>query len=89
MIRIYSFLLIISTLCLFGCFTVPGDDRIITVNSFVNEDLGCIRPLCNPIDRVEYISANQSLKSKINYINRCMINYSWGRGWSDEQDVKN
>lgn len=83
MIRIYSFLLILSTFLLVGCFTVPGKDRIITINSFANEDVGCIRPINKPIDRVEYIPANQCLKSKINYLNKCMINYSWGRGWND------
>jgi len=79
----YSFLLILSTLSLFGCFTVPGKDRVVEVNSFVNEDLGCIKPVGKPIDRVEYIPADQSLKSKVHYIDQCMINYSWGRGWTD------
>jgi hypothetical protein len=85
----YSLLLILSTLSLSGCFTVPGKDRVIEVNSFVNEDLGCIKPLKNPVDRVEYIPADQSLKSKVHYIRQCMINYSCGRGWTDEQNFKN
>lgn len=83
MIRIYSFLIILSTLLLFGCFTVPGKDRIVTIDSVV--DLGLtVHPLDRPIDRVEYIPADQCLKSKINYLNKCMINYSWGRGWNDK-----
>jgi len=85
----YSFLLMLSTLALSGCFTVPGNDRIVTVNSFVNEDLGCIKPLGKPIDRVEYIPADQSLKSKVHYIDQCMINYSWGRGWNNRTDFQN
>jgi hypothetical protein len=79
----------LSTLSFSGCFTVPGRDRIVAVNSFVNEDLGCIKPLGKPIDRVEYIPADQSLKSKVHYIDQCMINYSWGRGWTNEQNFKN
>ena len=85
---IYSLLFITSTL-LAGCFTVPGRDRLVSVNSYVNEELGCIHPLNHSIDRVEYIPAEQSLKSKIHYIDQCMINYSWGRGWTDRQDFKN
>jgi hypothetical protein len=85
----YSFLLVLSTLFLSGCFTVPGKDRIVIINSFVNENLGCVRPLKQPINRVEYIPADQTLKAKVHYINQCMINYSWGRGWTDEQNFKN
>ena len=84
--RIYFWLIIFSTLLLTGCFTVPGKDRIITVNSAVNEDLGCIKILPKPVEYEEYIPADQSLKSKFNYINQCLINYSWGRGWTSTQD---
>jgi len=87
--NIYIIPLIISSLFLSGCFTVPGKDRVIVIDSYVNRDLGCIRPLKKPITKVEYIPANQSLKSKANYINQCMINYSWGRGWNNEQNFKN
>jgi hypothetical protein len=87
--KIYSLLYIISSLYLSGCFTVPGKDRIVTVDSCVNNNLGCIHPLNHPIERVEYIPADQSLKSKVHYIDQCMINYSWGRGWTDRQDFKN
>lgn len=78
-----------SSLFLSGCFTVPGKDRFVYIDSFVNEDLGCIRALPKPVEHLEYIPADQSLKSKFNYIQQCMINYSWGRGWTNRQDFKN
>jgi hypothetical protein len=84
--RIYFWFIIFSTCLLAGCFTVPGRDRVITVTGVVNEDLGCIKVLPKPIEREEYIPADQSLKSKINYVNQCLINYSWGRGWTSKQD---
>jgi len=84
--KIYSILIIFSSLFLTSCFTIPGKDRIVTVDSYINEDISCIRPLSRPIDTVEYIPADQSLRSKINYINQCMINYSWGRGWNNKTD---
>jgi hypothetical protein len=89
MTKIYSTLFVISTLLLSGCFTVPGKDRIITIDSYVDGNSGCIRPLNHPIERVEYIPADQTLKSKVHYIDDCMINYSWGRGWTDKQDFQN
>ena len=88
--KIYITFLVISSSLLFqGCFTVPGKDRIITVSSFVNQDLGCIKPIQQQPGKVEYIPADQSLKSKINYIEKCANNYSWGRGWTDRQDFQN
>jgi hypothetical protein len=87
--KIYAFCVILSSLFTSGCFTVPGKDRIITVNSYVNQDMGCIRPLDRPIEQVEYIPADQSLKSKVHYLDQCLINYSWGRGWTDKQDFQN
>jgi hypothetical protein len=87
--KIYVLMLGFSSLFLSGCFTVPGKDRFVYIDSFVNEDLGCIRALPKPVEHLEYIPADQSLKSKFNYIQQCMINYSWGRGWTNRQDFKN
>jgi hypothetical protein len=87
--KIYTFVLIFTSLFLTGCFTVPGKDRIVTVESYVNTDLCCIRPIDNPVDQVEYIPANQSFISKLNYIHNCMINYSHGQGWNDRQYFEN
>jgi hypothetical protein len=86
----------IALICisLTGCFTVPGKDRIVTTIGYIDsiESPNCypaIKPLSRPVDRVEYIPADQSLKSKFNYIHECMINYSWGRGWTDRQNFNN
>lgn len=87
--RIYSLLLILSSILSTGCFTIPGRDRIITFDSYVNQNVSCIRPLSKPVEQVEYIPADQSFKSKLNYINQCMINYSWGRGWNNRTDFQN
>ena len=87
--KIYVLMLSFSSLFLSGCFTVPGKDRFVYTDSFVNEDLGCIRPLSKPTERLEYIPANQSLKSKAQYINQCMINYASGHGWTNKQDFQN
>lgn len=85
--KTYLHLLIISSLFLSGCFTIPGKDRFIYTDSFVNEDLGCIRPLPNPIEQIEYISTkDQSFWAKARYINQCMINYSHGQGWNNRTD---
>jgi len=80
---------VLFSIFLQGCFTVPGTDRITTVTSCVNEDLGCIRPRNKLTERVEYIPANQSFKSKVNYLHDCLINYSWGRGWTNKQNFEN
>lgn len=81
--KIYFGLVIFSSLFfLTGCFTVPGTDRVITVDSYVNRSLD-IQPLSKPINNIAYIPADQSLRSKLHYINQCMINYSWGRGWNN------
>ena len=90
--KIYSLLLIISSFFISGCFTVPGKDRIVTTQFILIGDpnhVQPLRPLKHPIDRVEYILADQSFRSKLNYINQCMINYSWGRGWTDRQYFQN
>jgi hypothetical protein len=77
-----------------GCFTVPGKDRVVTIIGYVDniEGPGCyapIKPLRRPIDKVSYIPADQSLKSKLTYLQDCLINYSWGRGWTDKQNFEN
>jgi len=84
--KIYSLILVISSFLLLGCFTVPGNDRIVTIRYIPDQHFNYIHPLNRPIDQVEYIPANQSFHSKLNYINECMINYSWGRGWNNRQD---
>jgi hypothetical protein len=93
----FSMKIIYTTLfCLLltGCFTVPGKDRITTTVGYIDniEGPGCyapIRPLASPITTVTYIPADQSFKSKVNYVRQCMINYSWGRGWTDKQNFTN
>lgn len=86
--KIYSLLPIMASVLLQGCFTIPGKDRIVQING-INEDIGCIKPLSKPMERVEYIPANQSFISKINYINQCMINYSHGQGWNNKRYFEN
>jgi len=88
--KIYVLGLTISSLFFTGCFTVPGKDRIITVDSCINnQGATANHPLNYPTEYVEYIPADQSIKAKLRYINQCMINYSWGSGWNDRTDFKN
>lgn len=87
--RIYSLLFVFSSIFLTGCFTVPGRDKIITFDSYVNRNVSCIQPLSKPISITTYVPADQSFKSKLNYINQCMINYSYGRGWNNCTNFQN
>ena len=87
--RTYSCCIIFSTLLLSSCFTIPGTDRIVVIDSYINKNTSCVQPLPHTVDRIEYIPADQSLSSKVHYIDQCMINYSWGRGWTSKQDFQN
>ena len=80
--RTYALMLTFSSLILTGCFTVPGKDKIVIIDSYINTSVGPINPLSKPIEQIEYIPSDQSLKSKVHYINQCLINYSWGRGFN-------
>jgi|694.fasta_scaffold02170_48 hypothetical protein len=64
-----------------GCITVPPTDKITSIDSQLPKEPTAIQPH-TPYVYVEQIDQPQTLSSKINYLNTCMINYSWGRGWT-------
>jgi hypothetical protein len=72
---------IIVSLILTGCITVPPTDKITSIDSQLPNEPTAIQPH-TPYVYVEQIDQPQTLSSKINYLNTCMINYSWGRGWT-------
>jgi hypothetical protein len=72
---------IIISLILTGCITVPPIDKITSIDSQLPGEPTIIRPH-RPCVYIEQIDQPQTLSSKINYLNTCMINYSWGRGWT-------
>lgn len=84
-------MLIPYILCMFlqGCFTIPSEDKIYTIQSSLPITPTCVRPLPKPITIITCTQRDQSFRSKINYLNDCMINYSWGRGCTDKKDFNN
>jgi hypothetical protein len=73
---------IIVSLILTGCIIVPPIDKITSIDSQLPGEPTVIRPH-RPYVHIEQIDQPQTLSNKINYLNTCMINYSWGRGWTD------
>jgi hypothetical protein len=83
--RIITVIICLGSTC---CVTVPPIDRITSFDSRLPKEPTVVKP-CTPIVYVEQINRPQTLLSKINYINTCLINYSWGRGWTDKATFSN
>ena len=77
-------ILIYGLITLQGCFTIPPIDQINTTYSTLPSTPTPIAPLSTPQTTVSQINRPQTLNDKLKYLNTCMINYSWGRGWTDK-----
>lgn len=80
-----------TSLFLAGCFTIPGRDRVVVIDSCINKQgVTANHPYQHPIAYDTYIPAvDQSLRAKVHYIDQCMINYSHGQGWNNRTDFQN
>jgi hypothetical protein len=83
-----KYILIFGCISVAGCVTVPPVDKITSIESVLPRTPTAIQPQ-EPVTRVEQIDRPQTLSSKIDYINTCLINYSWGRGWTDKTQFSN
>ena len=85
-------IVITLSLLLCSCFTIPPKDGINVVYANISiPDPGCIpiHPLVKPIVYDTYTPRPQSIGDKYHYVKSCLINYSWGRSWTDKQDFNN
>lgn len=81
----------ICLICLFlsSCFTIPPKDNIITIQGILPHQPTSVAPLRNPVSHITEIPQPQTLVDKYRYTRECMINYSWGRGYTVREAFNN
>lgn len=84
-----NYLPLILFVLLQGCFTIPPKDDIVSIGAILPSRPTVIKPLNSPIIYIKEYKQPQTFMDKLHYLNTCMVNYSWGRGWNNKTNFEN